>query len=198
MRSCPPRRSRRPSSSRCRSDIPLTVTASPAKGLDATLELTEKLVGHGYSVVPHLAARMITGRSELSEIVDRLKALGIDNVFVPAGDQDPPAGEYAGSLGLLEDLTEMGRPFTHVGITGYPESHPVDRGRHHDPVDVGQAFPRDLRRQQPLLRRRHDQRVAASDAQTRDHLARLASGCPVPSSAPSCCRWRPRSASGSR
>jgi len=106
------------------SDIPLTVTASPAKGLEATLELTEKLVGHGYSVVPHLAARMITGRAELTEIVDRLKAFGIDNVFVPAGDQDPPAGDYAGSLGLLEDLTDMGRPFTHVGITGYPESHP--------------------------------------------------------------------------
>ena len=29
------------------SDIPLTITASPAKGLNATLELTEKLVGHG-------------------------------------------------------------------------------------------------------------------------------------------------------
>ena len=55
------------------SDIPLTVTASPAKGLDATLELTEKLVGHGYSVVPHLAARMISGQSELAEIVDRLQ-----------------------------------------------------------------------------------------------------------------------------
>lgn len=106
------------------SDIQLTVTASPAKGLDATLELTEKLVGHGYSVVPHLAARMISGRTELDEIVDRLKGFGIDNVFVPAGDQDPPAGDYAGSLGLLEDLTEMGRPFAHVGITGYPESHP--------------------------------------------------------------------------
>lgn len=106
------------------SDIQLTVTASPAKGLEATLELTEKLVGHGYSVVPHLAARMISGKSELGEIVDRLKGYGIDNVFVPAGDADPPAGEYTGSLGVLEQLTEMGRPFTHVGITGYPESHP--------------------------------------------------------------------------
>jgi len=106
------------------SDVPLTVTASPVKGLDATLELTEKLVGHGYSVVPHLAARMVSGKSELAEIVDRLRPLNIDNVFVPAGDADPPAGDYVGSLGLLEDLTELGRPFSHVGITGYPESHP--------------------------------------------------------------------------
>jgi methylenetetrahydrofolate reductase (NADPH) len=105
-------------------DVTLTVTASPAKGIDATLDLTERLTGHGYVVVPHLAARMISGPTELAEIVDRLTSLGIDNVFVPAGDQDPPAGEYHGSLALLEHLSGMGKPFAHVGITGYPESHP--------------------------------------------------------------------------
>lgn len=106
-------------------DVWLTVTASPAKGIAATLDLTERLLGHGYRVVPHLAARMISGRSELSEIVDRLTGLGVDNVFCPAGDADPPAGEYVGALALLEDLTAMGRPFAEVGITGYPESHPA-------------------------------------------------------------------------
>lgn len=102
----------------------LTVTASPGKGLAATLDLTEALVGAGYRAVPHLAARMISGRSELEEIVARLLAVGIDSVFVPAGDADP-AGDYHGSLDLLSDLTEMGRPFANVGITGYPESHPT-------------------------------------------------------------------------
>ena len=42
---------------------------------------------------------------------------------MPGGDADP-AGDYPDALGLLEDLTELGRPFEHVGITGYPESHP--------------------------------------------------------------------------
>ncbi|AWB91483.1 methylenetetrahydrofolate reductase [Aeromicrobium chenweiae] len=102
----------------------LTVTASPGKGMDATLDLAERLVGHGYQAVPHLAARMISGRAELTEIVDRLRAIGIDSVFVPAGDADP-AGDYAGSLDLLQDLTAMGSPFHHVGVTGYPESHPT-------------------------------------------------------------------------
>ncbi len=105
-------------------DVQVTVTASPAKGLSATLDLTERLVGHGYDVVPHLAARMISGSAELAEIVERLKRVGVDNVFCPAGDADPPAGEYVGALALLEDLTSMGKPFAEVGITGYPESHP--------------------------------------------------------------------------
>ncbi|MGH3125811.1 MAG: hypothetical protein ACRDND_32950, partial [Streptosporangiaceae bacterium] len=33
----------------------VTVTASPVKGLDATVELTERLAARGYRVVPHLA-----------------------------------------------------------------------------------------------------------------------------------------------
>jgi methylenetetrahydrofolate reductase (NADPH) len=105
-------------------DVTLTVTASPAKGMGATLDLTERMLGNGYAVVPHLAARMISGRSELTEIVQRLQEMGVTNVFCPAGDQDPPAGEYVGSLAMLEHLTEMGSPFADVGITGYPESHP--------------------------------------------------------------------------
>ncbi len=105
-------------------DVPLAVTASPVKGLASTLDLTERLIGHGYTVVPHLAARMVAGRGELEEIVGRLTGLGVENVFCPAGDAEPPAGEYAGALAMLEHLTEMGRPFRQVGITGYPESHP--------------------------------------------------------------------------
>lgn len=110
----------------------VTVTASPTKGLAATLDLTERLAARGYRVVPHLAARMIGGPGELEEIVARLVSAGIDDVFVPAGDADPPAGDYAGAVHLLEDLTALGNPFTHVGVTGYPQAHPTI----HDDITV--------------------------------------------------------------
>ncbi|KAA1420093.1 5,10-methylenetetrahydrofolate reductase [Mumia zhuanghuii] len=105
-------------------DIAVTVTASPSKGLPATLELAERLATRGYVTVPHLAARMVSGRSELVEISERLKAAGITRVFVPGGDADP-VGDYADALALLEDLAVMGHPFEQVGVTGYPESHPT-------------------------------------------------------------------------
>jgi methylenetetrahydrofolate reductase (NADPH) len=105
-------------------DLTVTVTASPSKGLGATLDLAERLTGHGYAVVPHLAARMISGRAELAEICARLTGKGITRIFVPGGDADP-AGDYSDALGLLEDLADLGRPFAQVGITGYPESHPT-------------------------------------------------------------------------
>jgi methylenetetrahydrofolate reductase (NADPH) len=100
------------------------VTASPSKGLEQTLDLTERLTGHGYVAVPHLAARMVRDKAELAEICERLTGKGITRVFVPGGDADPP-GAYADALSLLEDLAALGNPFTHVGITGYPESHPT-------------------------------------------------------------------------
>ena len=102
----------------------VTITASPSKGLGATLDLAERLSGHGYVVVPHLAARMVHGRAELSEICDRLTGKGITRVFVPGGDAEAD-DTYPDALSLLEDLAELGRPFAHVGITGYPESHPT-------------------------------------------------------------------------
>jgi methylenetetrahydrofolate reductase (NADPH) len=105
-------------------DVTVTVTASPAKGLEPTLDLTERLAGHGYHVVPHLSARLVRDEQHLTDIVARLAACGVDDIFAPAGDADPPEGRFTSALALLEQLAEMGRPFARVGITGYPESHP--------------------------------------------------------------------------
>ena len=113
-------------------DVVVTVTASPVRGLEPTLDLTGRLAGHGYRVVPHVPARLLRDDAHLKEVVDRLRAAGVDDVFVPAGDADPPAGTYAGALPVLRRLTELGRPFTRVGVTGYPESHPLI----HDDVTV--------------------------------------------------------------
>jgi methylenetetrahydrofolate reductase (NADPH) len=105
-------------------DVPVTVTASPSMGLDRTVELAERLAAQGYDVVPHLAARMVSGRAELLELVERLSAAGVGNVFVPGGDAQT-VGDYPDALSMLEDLTAVGSPFKDVGMAGYPESHPT-------------------------------------------------------------------------
>ena len=69
-------------------DRTITVTASPSKGLEVTFDLAERLGKAGYTAVPHLAARMVSGRAELEEICARLTAAGITSVFVPGGDAD--------------------------------------------------------------------------------------------------------------
>lgn len=106
-------------------DVVVTVTASPAKGLEPTLHLATRLAAHGYRVVPHVPARLLRDDAHLKDTVDRLRGAGVDDVFVPAGDADPPAGAYDGALPVLRRLSEWGSPFRRVGITGYPESHPL-------------------------------------------------------------------------
>jgi methylenetetrahydrofolate reductase (NADPH) len=104
-------------------EVIVTVTTSPRKGLEPTLALAERLAGHGYEVVPHLAARHVRDRVHLAEIGERARAAGANDVLVMAGDAPEPVGDFDGSVPLLRALAELGSPFREVGITGYPESH---------------------------------------------------------------------------
>lgn len=104
-------------------EVTVTVTTSPKKGLEPTLELVEQIGAGGYDVVPHLAARHVRDSVHLAELVERLQAAGATDVLVMAGDAPVPAGVFDGALPLLEALAELGGPFADVGMTGYPESH---------------------------------------------------------------------------
>jgi methylenetetrahydrofolate reductase (NADPH) len=106
-------------------DVTMTVTASPTKGLEPTFELADRLVGHGYEVVPHLSARLTRDVRHLADHIERLRGMGIREVFVVAGDPPEPHGEFDGAASLLEALDTLDHPFERIGITGYPESHPL-------------------------------------------------------------------------
>ena len=103
--------------------VPLTITTTEAKGLTPTIELAERLSGHGFTATPHLAARLVRDESHLADIVARLRAAGVSGVFVIGGDAAEPAGTFPDALSLLEKLETIGHDFEHVGIGGYPEGH---------------------------------------------------------------------------
>jgi methylenetetrahydrofolate reductase (NADPH) len=103
----------------------VTVTASPRHGIDRTIDVSARLAGRGYRVVPHLAARMIADRGQLERIVAHLEAADIHEAFVVGGDASPPAGGYADAGDLLEALSALPHPLVRVGVGGYPEGHPL-------------------------------------------------------------------------
>jgi methylenetetrahydrofolate reductase (NADPH) len=100
--------------------VPLTVTVTEAKGLDATLVLAERLHRHGYRVAPHLAARQFVDARHVEDVVARLRDVGIGSVFVVGGDAPRPAGPFPDAYSLLPMI---GHSFAEVGIAGYPEGH---------------------------------------------------------------------------
>jgi methylenetetrahydrofolate reductase (NADPH) len=104
-------------------ELTLTVTSSPTRGVDATLDLAERLTRSGYRVVPHVAARLITSVPHLEEVLGRVRALGGREVFVIAGDIDQARGPFEGAADLLREMAQLGHGLDEIGITGYPESH---------------------------------------------------------------------------
>jgi methylenetetrahydrofolate reductase (NADPH) len=105
----------------------VSVTASPAKGVDATLDLTIELSERGFRAVPHLSARMIKDRLQLTALIKRLQGAAIDHVFVVGGDADDP-GRFPDALSLLREMSDICHEFSDIGITGYPEGHPFISG----------------------------------------------------------------------
>ena len=105
-------------------EIKVAVTSSPTRGIEATLRLCEELASAGFQVSPHLAARLVRDEEHLQDILERLRAIGVRDVFAIAGDADTPAGKFSGALALLTAMTELGHGPEEVGISGYPESHP--------------------------------------------------------------------------
>jgi methylenetetrahydrofolate reductase (NADPH) len=118
----------------------VTVTCSPRRGLDPTVDLAARLAERGFRAVPHLSAKLVRGPGHLEDVAGRVEAAGIGDVFVIGGDGREVAGPYGDALSLLEGLAAAGHSFR-AGIAGYPERHPF--------IDAAELT-RALLRKQPL------------------------------------------------
>ncbi|MGA2158941.1 MAG: methylenetetrahydrofolate reductase [Dehalococcoidia bacterium] len=103
----------------------VTVTGSPRKGIEATLDLSEQLAALGFQVVPHLMARLIRSRDHLRQILDRLEEHCLEEVFVIGGDVPVPAGPYDSAGSLITHMFETSNRPKRIGIAAYPEGHPL-------------------------------------------------------------------------
>jgi methylenetetrahydrofolate reductase (NADPH) len=101
----------------------VTVTSSPSHGIEATVELAEKLARRGHVVIPHLSAHMIWTQQHLEDLLARLAEGGFRRVFVVGGDAEDH-GDFHDGLMLLRAIDELGRPFDEIGVPAYPEGHP--------------------------------------------------------------------------
>jgi len=104
----------------------VAVTASPSKGMAATIDLSVELKQRGFEVIPHLSARLTTDRGELVGILGRLDDAGIDKALVVGGDTNQP-GEFVDGLSLLTAMEEIGHGLVEIGVPAYPEGHPLIR-----------------------------------------------------------------------
>ncbi|MGE4428367.1 MAG: methylenetetrahydrofolate reductase [Solirubrobacteraceae bacterium] len=105
--------------------LSLTVTCSPRHGIDASLDVAERLRAMGHRIILHLAARMVRGEGHLGEILRRLRGMDADDVFLVGGDAPEALGPYPSGVALIEALRAHALAPRVIGVPAYPEGHPT-------------------------------------------------------------------------
>jgi methylenetetrahydrofolate reductase (NADH) len=101
----------------------VSVTCSPAKGVDVTIAMAARLQGLGLRATPHVAARMVRDRAHLDELVAVSTSAGLREWFVVGGDAEHPLGSYTDGLSLIRDLLDRPHGLDAVGVPAYPDGH---------------------------------------------------------------------------
>jgi methylenetetrahydrofolate reductase (NADPH) len=102
----------------------VSVTASPSKGIDATVDWAIRLQADGFRAIPHLSAHQIRDRATLAALLDRAREGGLADAFIVGGDTHQP-GDYPDGLSLIRAMVELNHPFRALGCPAYPQGHPT-------------------------------------------------------------------------
>ena len=101
------------------------VSAVPARPTKDVLDSAIRLRADGFNPVPHIAARMFATATALDRFLAQLTdEAGVERILIVAGDRDRPAGDYRGSLEVIDGGLLQRRGIKEIGIAGYPEGHP--------------------------------------------------------------------------
>src|ERR1700693_3819594 len=78
----------------------------------------------GFTPIPHVAARSMRDRAELSDFLKRLSGeAAVERVLVIGGDVLKPVGFYASSLDVIRTGLLQENGIRSVAVAGHPEGH---------------------------------------------------------------------------
>jgi methylenetetrahydrofolate reductase (NADPH) len=102
----------------------LYVAHTPNASLSQVAEVACAAERAGFRGCPHLVARRIASRAELSGALVRLREGGVTRALLVAGDLTPPAGEFSSTLDVLDSGALDDAGLESVGVAGHPEGNP--------------------------------------------------------------------------
>lgn len=119
----------------------VSVTASPIKGLETTIALSDRVRAAGHRPIPHISTRLVEGPDHVAGLARWFRGEGHDTIFVIAGDSEEAVGPYAGSEQFLVDLFALDHGLASVGVAAYPDGHAFIRNDDlHDHLHTKQAL----------------------------------------------------------
>lgn len=97
----------------------------PGADWQDTVRACKRLHAGGMIAVPHLAARSVADTAELDSRLRSLAEVSVTELMLVAGDCKRPAGVFRDTLDVLDSGRLIEHGMVRVGITGYPEGHPL-------------------------------------------------------------------------
>lgn len=119
----------------------VSVTCSPSKGQQPTLDLALRLQDLGHMAVPHISARLTEDLDAVKLVGGYCRDNGIKEVFLIAGDAEQPVGKYDGVVAFLRDFLETDHRLERIGIAAYPDGHAlIDSAVIHEALHTKQSL----------------------------------------------------------
>ncbi|MGH8144047.1 MAG: methylenetetrahydrofolate reductase [Steroidobacteraceae bacterium] len=99
------------------------IAHTPKATLDDVVRIAIRVQAVGLHASPHIVARRIDSREALRSALAALRAGGVEQVLLVAGDLSAPAGSFASTLDVLATgyLEEAG--IARAGVAGHPEGN---------------------------------------------------------------------------
>jgi methylenetetrahydrofolate reductase (NADPH) len=99
------------------------VAHTPNAGFGQVIQAALAVRRAGFLATPHIAVRRVPNAQTLRAGLAELRAGGVENVLLIAGDAPRPIGEFSSTLDVLESriLEESG--ITRIGVAGHPDGH---------------------------------------------------------------------------
>lgn len=101
------------------------ITNLPGTNRTEAMALCRRLREDGMRPVPHLAARGLRSRADLSDWLNRaVTEGGAREILLVAGSNDRPAGPFRDTLDVLDSGLLESVGLSGFGVAGHPEGHP--------------------------------------------------------------------------
>ncbi len=105
----------------------LYVAHTPKSSIEEVVRVAVKVQAMGFTASPHIVARRLPSERVLKSALGTLRAEGVRQVLLVAGDLDPPAGPFTSTLEVMDTGLLADAGLRRIGVAGHPEGHPAIR-----------------------------------------------------------------------
>jgi methylenetetrahydrofolate reductase (NADPH) len=102
---------------------PVFIAHTPNAGFAQVIHAALAVRRAGFLATPHIAVRRVADSEMLRRALAELRAGGVEDILLIAGDAPRPIGEFSSTLDVLESGILEDSGITRIGVAGHPEGH---------------------------------------------------------------------------